>query len=272
MQDNTHDYKRDINLLFAKALRRRSSRARARMPGAFLPGLIMELKPGRNARRERGVIRYGGSTLRSGVDNTASRAGSVHSDQLQSMRDWCKRGGLLVAKECVEPGACYGRQAPCVPGHDRRRHPRPSPFEAIVVHSLLWFFRDSIVFGSRKELVKHGVKVISITQQTSDDPSGSSRAVSFPCSMNTRARRTRSTSRAMRENASAASSTARMSPLAMGRYPLRPWGIGAGERRSLRSTKRIGHLRQIYALICAGHEGRTLGIKEIAKILERAAN
>jgi site-specific DNA recombinase len=44
---------------------------------------------------------------------------------------------------------------------------------AIVVHSFSRFFRDSIDFGIyERKLKKYGVRVQSITQQTSDDPSG----------------------------------------------------------------------------------------------------
>ena len=49
----------------------------------------------------------------------------------------------------------------------------PSPFEAIVVHSLSRFFRDSLEFGLyERNLKRFGVRVLSMTQQTSDDPSG----------------------------------------------------------------------------------------------------
>jgi DNA invertase Pin-like site-specific DNA recombinase len=49
----------------------------------------------------------------------------------------------------------------------------PAPFEAIVVHSLSRFFRDSLEFGLyERNLKRFGVRVLSITQQTSDDPSG----------------------------------------------------------------------------------------------------
>ncbi|MBK7487497.1 MAG: recombinase family protein [Nitrospira sp.] len=42
-----------------------------------------------------------------------------------------------------------------------------------MVHSLSRFFRDSLEFGLyERKLKKYGVRVLSITQQTSDDPSG----------------------------------------------------------------------------------------------------
>ena len=56
---------------------------------------------------------------------------------------------------------------------DRDACQMPGPYEAIIVHSLSRFFRDALEFGwHERELNKAGVRLISITQQTSDDPSG----------------------------------------------------------------------------------------------------
>jgi site-specific DNA recombinase len=90
------------------------------------------------------------------------------------MRDWCKKQGYTVAVEYIEPGASAT--------DDRRlvfqqmiveACMQPAPFEAVVVHSLSRFFRDALEFGLyERQLNKHGVKLISITQQTSEDPAG----------------------------------------------------------------------------------------------------
>ena len=49
----------------------------------------------------------------------------------------------------------------------------PLPFKAVVAQSLSRFFRDALEFGIfERQLNKHGVKLISITQQTSEDPAG----------------------------------------------------------------------------------------------------
>jgi len=95
-------------------------------------------------------------------------------DQLRQMRDWCRKQGYPVAVEYIEPGATAT--------DDRRvvfqqmiaeACMSPSPFEAVVVHSLSRFFRDALEFGLyERQLNKHGVKLISITQQTSEDPAG----------------------------------------------------------------------------------------------------
>jgi DNA invertase Pin-like site-specific DNA recombinase len=50
---------------------------------------------------------------------------------------------------------------------------KPAPYEAIIVHSLSRFFRDSLQFALyERQLKKSGCKLISITQQTSDDAGG----------------------------------------------------------------------------------------------------
>ena len=95
-------------------------------------------------------------------------------DQLRQMRDWCKRNGHAIAKEYIEPGAS---------ATDDRRPEfqqmisdatlKPSPYEAIIMHSLSRFFRDSLQFALyERQLKKSLVKLTSITQQTSDDAGG----------------------------------------------------------------------------------------------------
>src|SRR5471030_1222020 len=63
---------------------------------------------------------------------------------------------------------------PCVwPKRWIRAEQEPAPYEAIIVHSRSRFFRDLFEFlGYERRLKRAGVRVISITQQTSDDPAG----------------------------------------------------------------------------------------------------
>ena len=50
---------------------------------------------------------------------------------------------------------------------------KPAPYEAIIVHSLSRFFRDSLQFALyERQLKKSTCKLISITQQTSEDAGG----------------------------------------------------------------------------------------------------
>lgn len=95
-------------------------------------------------------------------------------DQLRQLREYCKAHGFAIATEYVEPGAT---------GTDDRRavfqqmiadaSQDPAPYEAIIVHSRSRFFRDLFEFlAYERRLKRSGVRVISITQQTSDDPAG----------------------------------------------------------------------------------------------------
>ena len=95
-------------------------------------------------------------------------------DQLSQMRAWCQASGHSVGTEYVEPGAsATDDRRPVFQRMVTEACVTPSPFEAVVVHSLSRFFRDSLEFGLyERKLKKYGVRVLSITQQTSDDPSG----------------------------------------------------------------------------------------------------
>ncbi|MBH0199203.1 MAG: recombinase family protein [Nitrospira sp.] len=95
-------------------------------------------------------------------------------DQLSQMRAWCKTQGHSVAGEYIEAGAsATDDRRPVFQRMIAEACVNPSPFEAIVVHSLSRFFRDSLEFGLyERNLKRFGVRVLSITQQTSDDPSG----------------------------------------------------------------------------------------------------
>ncbi len=95
-------------------------------------------------------------------------------DQLGQMRAWCKAQGHSVTSEYVEAGAsATDDRRPVFQRMIGEACVNPSPFEAIVVHSLSRFFRDSLEFGLyERNLKRFGVRVLSMTQQTSDDPSG----------------------------------------------------------------------------------------------------
>jgi site-specific DNA recombinase len=95
-------------------------------------------------------------------------------DQLRQMREYCKARNLPIAYEYIEPGASATddrrpvfQQMIADAGQD------PAPYEAIIVHSRSRFFRDLFEFlGYERRLKRAGVRVLSITQQTADDPAG----------------------------------------------------------------------------------------------------
>lgn len=192
-------------------------------------------------------------------------------DQLREMHAWCKRNGALVAKEYVEPGAsATDDRRPVFQDMIADATLTPAPFEAIVVHSLSRFFRDAITFGLyERKLTKHGVKVISITQQTSDDPSGElARRIFSVFDEYQSKENAKHTSRAMRENARQGFFNGSHAPFGYGVVATE--AIGNRGRRKKKLAIDEGEsaiVRRIYELYLTGHEGRTMGIKEIAKHL-----
>ncbi|MFG1258180.1 recombinase family protein [Xanthobacter flavus] len=96
---------------------------------------------------------------------------SIPDQRLQTAA-YCQRQGWPVLAEYVEPGAS---------AMDDNRHEfqrmieracdDDHPFDVVVVHSFSRFFRDA--FGLEmyiRRLAKHGVRLISITQELGDDP------------------------------------------------------------------------------------------------------
>jgi site-specific DNA recombinase len=93
-------------------------------------------------------------------------------DQQAQTSAYCARRGWRVVAEYVEPGASamddnrreFQRMIERACDDDR-------PIDMIVVHSFSRFFRDA--FGLEmyvRKLAKHGVRLVSITQELGDDP------------------------------------------------------------------------------------------------------
>ncbi len=87
-------------------------------------------------------------------------------DQLAQARRYCQAKGWHVVREFVDPGASAR--------DDRRPEFQrlmdtactdPSPFDVVLVHSQSRFFRDAVGYvASKRRLQKHGVTLVSITQ------------------------------------------------------------------------------------------------------------
>ena len=95
-------------------------------------------------------------------------------DQLNQMRDWCKANGYTVAMEYIEAGAsATDDRRPSFQQMVADAISDSQPYEAVIVHSRSRFFRDLFEFlNYERRLKRCGCKVLSITQQTSNDPAG----------------------------------------------------------------------------------------------------
>ena len=192
-------------------------------------------------------------------------------DQLRQMRDWCKRNGHAIAKEYIESGAS---------ATDDRRPEfqqmitdatlKPAPYDAIIVHSLSRFFRDHIASALyERQLKKAGARLISISQQTSDDPSGEMARSIFSLFDEYQSKENgKHTLRAMKENA-------RQGYFNGAKPPFGYQSVATEQSASRgRSKKKLAIdegeasiVRQVYDLYQNGFEGRVMGCKEIGKYL-----
>jgi DNA invertase Pin-like site-specific DNA recombinase len=93
-------------------------------------------------------------------------------DQKAQTQAWVAQRGWTVVAEYVEPGAsATDDKRPEFQRMIERACDGENAFDVIVVHSFSRFFRDAfgLEFYVRK-LAKHGVRLVSITQELGDDP------------------------------------------------------------------------------------------------------
>ena len=94
------------------------------------------------------------------------------TDQRAQTANWVAARRWTLAAEYVEPGAsATDDKRPEFQRMIERACDGDNPFDVIIVHSYSRFFRDAfgLEFYVRK-LAKHGVKLVSMTQELGDDP------------------------------------------------------------------------------------------------------
>ena len=192
-------------------------------------------------------------------------------DQLRQLNEWCKANGHLVVHEYVEPGAsATDDKRPVFQQLINDAMEKPQAFEAIIIHSLSRFFRDGIEFGVyERKLIKNKVKVISITQPTSDDAGGEMmRRIINLFDEHQSKENSKHTSRAMKENARQGFFNGSTPPF--GYFAASTETVGSHGRKKKKleiNEAEAGIVRMIYDLYLVGHQGRVMGCKEIAKYL-----
>ncbi len=192
-------------------------------------------------------------------------------DQLRQLNDWAKANGHLVIKEYVEPGAsATDDRRPVFQQLIADAMQKPRGFDAIVIHSLSRFFRDAIQFGVyERKLNKAGVKVISVTQQTSDDSAGEMmRRIISTFDEYQSKENSKHTSRAMKENARQGYFNGSLPPYGYQAELTEATSSRGRKKKKLAINEAEADVvRFIYRLYLNGLEGRPQGIKEILKRL-----
>ena len=187
-------------------------------------------------------------------------------DQRRQAEAYCRAKGWTVAAEYVEPGAsatddrrpAFQRMIDdaCRPGR---------AFDAVLVHSFSRFFRDAfqLEFYVRK-LAKHGVRLVSMTQETGDDPTSQMiRQIMALFDEYQSRENAKHTLRAMKENARQGFWNGSLPPLG--------YRAVEAERRGDKIKKRLEIepaeaelVRKIFDLYRVGEGRGTLGVKAIA--------
>ena len=109
--------------------------------------------------------------LRVSTSRQAKKDLSIPDQRLQA-EAYCKAKGWTVVVDYVEPGASATddkrtKLQELIADASRKNH----PFDVVIVHSFSRFFRDAYKFEYyRRKLRKHGVEILSITQELGDDP------------------------------------------------------------------------------------------------------
>ena len=192
-------------------------------------------------------------------------------DQLRQLQEWAKANGHLVVQEYIEPGAsATDDKRPVFQKLINDALLKPRAFDAIVIHSLSRFFRDAIQFGVyERKLNKAGVKVISITQQTSDDSAGEMmRRIISTFDEYQSKENSKHTSRAMKENARQGFFNGSRAPFGYRAESTETAGShGRRKKKLVIDEVEADVVRTIYRVYLSGLNGQPLGIKEIAKYL-----
>jgi site-specific DNA recombinase len=189
-------------------------------------------------------------------------------DQLKQMRARCAQNGDVVVAEYVEPGATGtddGR--PVFREMIQDTEMVPPPFDAILVHSLSRFYREEVEFALyERSLKKRGVRIISITQETADDPVGnfSRRMINLFDDFSSK-ENSKHTRRGMKENAIQGFFNGSRAPF--GYQAVIVPGVGnrgrAKKKLAVDEAEAI-IVRKIFDVYEHGVAGKTMGLKQLA--------
>ena len=188
-------------------------------------------------------------------------------DQLKQMRDWCKGQGFGVAYEYIEAGAsATDDRRPVFQQMIGEATANPPPFDAIVVHSLSRFFRDMLEFGLyERRLSKSGVRVISISQQTNDDPAGEMARRMFSMFDEYQSKENgKHTLRAMKENARQGYFNGSKPTFGYTTVETEALGNKGKKKRMVIDPAEAVIVRKVFDLYLNGHAGQDMGRKCVA--------
>ncbi len=191
-------------------------------------------------------------------------------DQIRQIKEWCEREGHGIAAEYIEEGASAT--------DDRRQVFQrmineacsgTHAFDCIVIHSLSRFFRDLYGFiFYEKKLNKAGVKIISITQPTGNDPAGEMLRKVISLFDEYQSKETaKHTLRAMMENARKGFFNGSTPPFGFKTEEVPIPGNRGMKKRPVIDPGEAEIVRKIFDLYLNGSKGQALGMYGVAQYL-----
>ncbi len=195
-------------------------------------------------------------------------------DQLKQLRDWCKSHNHTIVHEYVEPGAsAMDDKRPIFQQMIGDACASPSPYGAIVVHSLSRFFRDHLELGFyERRLKKHGVTLISITQITGNDSAGEMARSIFSLFDEYQSKEnSKHTLRAMKENARQGYFNGSKPPYGYRTKELPLLGRKGKKKQLQIDPAEAAVVKNIFKLYLYGYQGRIMGVKGIASHLNNTS-
>ena len=191
-------------------------------------------------------------------------------DQIRQIKDWCKREGHGVAAEYIEEGAsATDDKRPVFQRMISEACSGSSSFDCIVVHSRSRFFRDLCEFVLyERKLNKAGVRIISITQQTGDDPAGEmARKIYSLFDEYQSKENAKHTLRAMMENARKGFFNGSIPPFGFKTEEVPIPGNRGMKKRLVIDDGEAEIVKKVFDLYLNGDKGRTLGMYGVARCL-----
>jgi DNA invertase Pin-like site-specific DNA recombinase len=194
-------------------------------------------------------------------------------DQLKQMRDWCAAHGHTIIHEYIEPGAsATDDKRPAFQQMISDATLSPAPYEAIIVHSRSRFFRDLFeLLSYERQLDRSGCRLISITQQTSDDPAGEMASKVFSLFDEYQSKENgKHTLRSMQENARQGFFNGSRPPFGYCTQELDKVGNKGNRKKVLVvDPAEASTVKRIFELYLHGLKGHSMGAKEIANYLNQ---
>lgn len=193
-------------------------------------------------------------------------------DQIRQIKEWCEREGHSIGAEYIEEGAsATDDRRPVFQRMVNEACSETRAFDCIVIHSLSRFFRELYGFiFYEKKLNKAGVKIISITQQTGDDPAGEMlrKVISLFDEYQSK-ENSKHTLRAMIENARQGYFNGSSPPFGYKTEEVEKKGRKGSKKRLVVEPGEAEIVKKIFNLYLKGEKSRSLGMYGVAYYLNQ---